>query len=261
MKADYHVHTDLSDDSQCPMREMVARALELGLDEIAITEHVDYDAPYGSTCDYEQYFSELSKMRAATQGRLRIRAGMEFGVQVQTIPLFERDFREYPFDFILLSNHQTDGKEFWTQEFQAGKTQDEYQRAYYEAILYVIRGYKNYSVLAHLDMIKRYDRRGDYPDEKILDIVEAILRQAIADGKGIEFNTSFLKYGLRDTTPSRAILRLYRDLGGEILTLGSDAHDTARLAERIEEMKSLLRGMGFSYFCTFEAMRPIFHRL
>ena len=97
-------------------------------------------------------------------------------------------------------------------------------------------------------MIKRYDQRGDYPDEKILDIVEAILRQAIADGKGIEFNTSFFKYGLKDTTPSRAILRLYRDLGGEILTLGSDAHDTARLAERIEEMKSLLRESGFLIF-------------
>ena len=80
-------------------------------------------------------------------------------------------------------------------------------------------------------MIKRYDPAGDYPDEKIMPVVDKILTQAITDGKGIEVNTSSFKYGLKDLTPSAAILKRYRELGGEILTIGSDSHETEHLAD------------------------------
>lgn len=109
--------------------------------------------------------------------------------------IFQKDFEIYDFDFIILSNHQVDNKEFWNYEFQKGRT------IYYEAILEVVLNYKNYSVLGHLDMIKRYDEYGDYKDEKIFEIVEKILNQVIADGKGIEINTSCFKYGLKDLIP------------------------------------------------------------
>lgn len=261
MKADYHVHTYYSDDSECPMEDMVKRAIAVGLDEIAFTEHVDYGVKTVLNCDYEAYFKELEAMRSKYGEQLTIKAGIEFGVQIHTIPLFERVFEQYPFDFVILSNHQVDDKEFWNNQFQEGKTQEEYQNAYYEAIYEVVQNYNAYSVLGHLDMIKRYDSFGDYPDEKILGIVEKILRKIIADGKGIEINTSCFKYGLKDLTPSRDILRLYYQLGGRVLTIGSDTHETTHLADHFEEVKAILREIGFRQFCTFEKMEPVWWEL
>ncbi|MGN1014733.1 MAG: histidinol-phosphatase HisJ family protein [Butyricicoccus sp.] len=261
MFADYHVHTYYSDDSDCPMEQMVRKAIAIGLDEIAFTEHVDHGVKTDLNCSYEPYFAELADMQERYGDRLAIKKGIEFGVQTHTIPQFEAEFAHYPFDFVILSNHQIDNQEFWTYDFQEGKTQDEYQQAYYQAIYDVMRQYKNYSVLAHLDMIKRYDKCGEYPDDRIMDIVEAILRQAIADGKGIEVNTSCFKYGLPDLTPSRRILRLYHELGGEILTIGSDTHETDHLGDHIREVREYLKSIGFARFCTFDQMQPTFWAL
>ena len=82
-----------------------------------------------------------------------------------------------------------------------------------------------------------------------------------ADGKGIELNTSSHRYGLPDLTPSRNILRLYHELGGRILTIGSDSHKPDHLGAYIDEGKAELRTLGFREFCTFERMQPIFHAL
>lgn len=261
LTADYHVHTDFSDDSRAPMDAVVRRALELGLDEICFTEHVDHGIKTVTNCCYPAYFQELERMRERYGDRIVIRAGIEFGVQMETVPQYREDFRRWPFDFVILSNHQVGGKEFWNGQFQEGKTQEQFHTAYYEAILQVMEGFQDYSILGHLDMIKRYDPHGPYPDEKILPIVEEILRRAIRDGKGIEVNTSSFRYGLPDLTPSERILELYHDLGGRVLTLGSDAHDASHLADHFPEIREILREIGFRELCTFERMRPIFHPL
>lgn len=262
MFADYHVHTYYSDDCDCPMAEMLERAKELHIEEIAFTDHVDYGVKTGKdNCDYERYFAEISEREEELSGIIRIKRGIEFGVQLHTAAAYEKDFKRYPFDFVIMSNHQIGDKGFWNQKFQTGKTQDEYQRAYYEELLKLTTAYKNYSVLGHPDLIKRYDKCGDYPDSKIIDIVEAILKQVISDGKGIEVNTSCFHYGLKDLTPSTEILKLYRELGGEILTIGSDAHSTKYLGDRIPEVKERLKDIGFKAFCTFTRMKPEFHSL
>jgi histidinol-phosphatase (PHP family) len=261
MLSDYHIHTYFSDDSQCPMEEIVQRAILVGLDEIAFTEHVDYGVKTDLNCNYENYFKEIEMMKEKYKGKLTIKAGIEFGVQSHTIPLFQKDYEKYPFDFIILSNHQVDDKEFWNYQFQEGRSQEEFQKAYYEAIYEVVQKYKQYSVLGHLDMIKRYDTYGDYPDSNIMDTVEKILRCIIADGKGIEVNTSCFKYGLKDLTPSREILKRYLQLGGTLLTIGSDTHDSEHLGDHIPEIRGILKDIGFKQFCTFERMRPIYWEL
>lgn len=262
MTADYHVHTYYSHDSSCPMADMIERALELGIDELCFTDHVDYGINSDEdNCCYERYFEELERRKKEYEGRIKIKRGIEFGVQRHTKAEYERDAEKYPFDFIILSNHQIDDKGFWDQSYQKGKTQDEYQRAYYEELLWLVENYNDYSVLGHLDMIKRYDRMGDYPDHRITDTVEAIFKKIIPAGKGIEVNTSSFHYGLKDLTPSRKLLALYRDMGGELITLGSDAHSTEYLGDHIPEVKNILRDMGFKYFCTFTELKPEFHRL
>ncbi|WP_423784330.1 hypothetical protein [Faecalibaculum rodentium] len=112
-----------------------------------------------------------------------------------------------------------------------------------------------------MDLIVRYDKAGVYPFEKVKDLITEILKVVIADGKGIELNTSSVRYGLSDTQPSRDILRLYRELGGQIITLGSDSHRPDHLGAHIASSMELLKELGYEAFCTFEIGRPVFHPL
>ena len=262
MLADYHLHTAFSDDSVTPMEDMVQRALALGFDEICFTEHVDYGVKTDLNCDYAAYFRTLRVMQEQYAGRISIRAGIEFGVQAETASQFEDDFRPViRFDFC--DPEQPSGREQRVLELRipGGPHPGRVPGRLLSGDLRRYAALQNYSVLGHLDMIKRYDKCGAYPDEKVLPLIERILRQAIADGKGIELNTSSFKYGLPDLMPSRRILRFYRELGGELLTIGSDSHETVHLGDHIREVRPVLRDLGFRTFCTFERMKPVFHDL
>lgn len=276
MLADYHVHTEYSDDSVYPMESVVTDAIGLGLNEICFTDHVDY----GVKCDwgsgkrikyrngeplanvyYPQYIEEIREMQYLYGDKIELKMGLEFGVQTHTLPMFRTLFHKYPFDFIILSIHQVGNLEFWTQDFQRGKTQREYNEKYYEEMLSVVQQYKDYSVLGHMDLIVRYDKNGVYPFQNIKPLIEKILKTVISDGKGIEVNTSSYRYGLSDTTPSMDILKLYRELGGKIITIGSDSHKPEHLGAYIKETKELLKSLGYTQFCTYKNMSPIFHDL
>ncbi len=276
MFADYHVHTEFSDDSVYPMKTVIQDAIAMGMNEICLTDHVDYGVKIDWDCgkqiqyrngeplanvDYPRYMSEIDRMKRLYGNKIRIKTGLEFGIQKHTIPDFQRLFERYAFDFIILSIHQVENQEFWTQDFQRGRSQKEYQQRYYEEMLAVVRDYKDYSVLGHMDLIARYDLAGVYPFEKVRPVIEDILRIVIADGKGIEVNTSSHRYGLTDTMPSANILKLYRDMGGRIITIGSDSHKPEHLGAYIRETQALLKSLGYKQFCTFEHMRPIFHDL
>lgn len=128
--------------------------------------------------------SPLSQMHESYAAELTVRCGLEFGIQRHTIPQFEavRKRWEQDLDFIILSIHQVDDQEFWTGDFQRWRPQQEYNDAYYEAVLDVVEAYQEYSVLGHLDLIKRYDPAGVYPFAKSRDVIAAILERAIADG-------------------------------------------------------------------------------
>ena len=127
-------------------------------------------------------------------------------------------------------------------------------------ILNVVKNFKNYSVLAHLDLIRRYDS-AYYGFEKTKDIVAEILTQTINDGKGIEVNTSCFRYHIPDLTPSVDILKLYKDLGGEIITIGSDAHAVNQFGYEIADVREQLAELGFEHFYTFDKMQPTKHSM
>ena len=198
MFADYHVHTEFSDDSVYPMESVVQDAIQMGMDEICFTDHVDY----GVKDDWNS------------------------GVEIRwrgNEPFANVD---YP--------------------------------AYMEEIR---RMQEKYSVLGHLDLIRRYDNAGIYPFECIKPLVTEILQTVIRDGKGIEVNTSSRRYGLTELMPSEDILRLYLELGGTILTIGSDSHKPEQLGAYIMDTRKRLKELGFQSFCTYERMKPAFHDL
>ena len=276
MFCDYHTHTIFSDDSEYPMEECVKDAIYIGIKEICFTDHVDYGVKYDLkdlkpeevegkilNVDFEKYFAELDRVRELYKDEISIKNGLEFGIQKHTISKFENLFEKSPLDFVIMSVHEIDDKELWDHSFQDGKTEEEYYRLYFENIYYLVQNYHNYSVLGHLDLLKRYDEKDGYnPFVENKEIITKILKYIIADGKGIELNTSSIKYKLDDLMPSRDILKLYLELGGEILTIGSDSHSKKDLCNsHIEELKQELRDIGFKKFCTFEKMKPIFHEL
>ena len=211
--------------------------------------------------DYPKYAAEIASLQEQYRGRITIKMGLEFGMQCHTIPRYEKLFAAYPFDFIILSVHEVENQELWTQEFQRTRTQEEYNLRYYEELLALVKQYHHYSVLGHMDHIVRYDLQGPFPFEKIRPLTAEILKTVIADGKGIEVNTSCFRYGLPDLTPSTRVLKLYRDLGGEIITFGSDSHKKEHLGQHIREAAGMLKELGFTSFCTFDKMKPIFHAL
>ncbi len=274
MRSDYHVHSNYSDDSNYLMRDVVLDAIDLQLDEICFCDHVDYGIKldhhnlsiadkinYIMNVDYPSYLEEIDQLSKVYGEKIKIKKGLEFGVQTHTIPLYEELFYKYDFDFIILSCHQVENLEFWTQDFQKGKSQKQYNEGYYHELLKVVKAYKNYSVLGHLDLIKRYDKKGLYPFRKVKPIIKEILQVVVGDGKGIEVNTSSFRYGFEDLMPSTEILKMYLDLGGKIVTIGSDSHHQDHLGSNIDHVKKLLKELGFEYHCTFEGMEPRYHKL
>lgn len=277
MLADYHVHTGFSDDSTYPLRQAALDAVRLNLDELCFTEHVDYgvkpewNQPDGArfedghpvtNCPYVPYLDELDRVREELRGKVTLRAGLELGVQTSTIGenhALVRTLGER-LDFVICSIHQVDNLEFWNGDFQRGRTQEEIHRAYYEELLGVVERFRDYTVLGHLDLIRRYDPFGDYPFENVRDLVAAILRRVIEDGKGIEVNTSGIRYGLDDFQPSRQVLELYRDLGGTVVTVGSDSHRPEHLGSYLRLAYRELEELGFEGVWTFECREGAPHR-
>ena len=285
MLADYHIHCKYSDDSEEDLEKIIETAINKGIDEICFTDHVDYGIKPDKdvfekmdenakkdwikkigridlNVDYPNYFKEIEELREKYKDKITIRQGLEFGMQVHTIKDFQKLFDKYKekFDFVILSCHQVNDKEFWTNEFQKGKSVDEYNAEYYEEIYRVMNRYSDYSILGHLDHIQRYNET-IYPFEKSREIIVKILKKVIEDNKGLEVNTSSFRYGLKELTPERDILKLYHELGGKIITIGSDAHKAENVGERIPYIQEELKKIGFTDICTFDKMKPIFHKL
>ena len=141
MLADYHVHSEFSDDSVYPMEQVVKDAIAMGLYEICFTDHVDYGIKDDWDCghpikyrgkeplanvDYPLYDAKIKELQYLYDEEITIKMGMEFGMQTHTIEQYKALFRKYSFDFIILLVHQVEDQEFWTQDFQQGRSQKEY---------------------------------------------------------------------------------------------------------------------------------------
>lgn len=273
---DYHLHSDYSDDSWYLMEDVIRDAIALGLNEICFTDHVDYGVKMDwQTTDpfvmgnnqlirnvhYDRYFADIDFFREKYQDQITLKKGLELGIQTHTIPLYNALIKEYPLDFALLSIHQVDNKEFWTGEFTQDRNDRLCYQIYYQELFDVVRQFDHYSVLAHFDIVRRYvDKSKDtFLDHK--DMITQILKYIIDQGKGIELNTSSTRYQLNGLTPSIEILKLYHQLGGTIITVGSDSHKPAHLGFELQQARNLLHEIGFRSICTFDQMNPVFHTI
>lgn len=261
MFIDYHIHSTFSLDSKMTLQQICAQSLLVGLDEIAVTDHYDFDCDFVSTFDHQQYFAALTQLQAQYAGKLRIKKGMELGLQPHQLAECAAMVSD-DFDFVIASVHSAQKKDLFGGEFFQGYTQWESYRAYLQEVLCCIREFARFSVVGHLDLVRRYGNFAHIPDlmedADCADLFREILMILIEKGKGIEVNTSGYYIGSGDhPLPTRSVLRLYRELGGEIITTGSDSHTPAQLGYRFPETYAMLRDLGFRYVTTFEKMKPV----
>lgn len=259
---DVHMHSDFSADCQVSTEDMVIGAIQKGLKEICFTEHIDYEYPDESIVfefDLTKYDKEIKRLQNQYANQILIRKGVEIGVQPHILHKYEQLMDAETFDFVICSMHTTDKQSLHYKEIFQGRTVEEAFELYYSEYLHCIRNFKQYNVLGHVDLIKRYT---DTPSKDLFhDALTEIFNEVISNGKGIELNTSGVRYGLPHALPSEDVLALYKQCGGEIITLGSDAHRVSELAYQFQDSLKLLQSSGFDYITTFHKQQPTFHKI
>ena len=188
---------------------------------------------------------------------------MELGLQPEILRQNAVYAKSDDFDFVIGSTHVCHGKDPYYPGFFDGRESREAIREYFEATLENIRKFSNFDVYGHLDYVVRYapEQDKDYSYEIYQDILDEILKLLLDKGKGIELNTGGLKKGMRDFHPCMGALKRYRELGGEIITIGSDSQDTDNIAAHFERAADALKECGFRYYCVFEKRSPEYHKL
>ena len=266
--ADYHTHSRISPDAGDSMTALAEAAIAAGLDEICFTDHVD-PIEWGSTAlrdsyDWEALTAEFKRCQTEIGDRIVLRLGMELGDACWNFPHTEKLLEGAPaLDFVIGSVHMLskryDGLDLYY--FDPKTEAEAYDGvADYLGRVRELAEWGKFDVLGHLTLPLRYlnENKGfrlsfDRFEAEVADI----LRMLAGKGLGIELNTN------RGNTPlpDEKWLRLYREMGGEIITLGTDAHSAELVGCAVRERQELLRRCGFERFCTFEKRRPVWHSL
>lgn len=265
--ADFHLHTDFSTDSDTPMEAMILRGIELGLSRMCFTEHMDIGFPVTAASpegdflvNTDSYLYDLLRYKEKYKDKIKLLFGIELGLQADCRMEISRYAKSYDFDFIIGSSHLCNGKDPYYPAFYKGRSEEEAYREYFASILENLKVFSNFDVYGHLDYVVRYgpNRDKDYTYEKYQDILDAILETLLEKEKGLEINTGGIRKGLRELHPLTAVLKRYRELGGEIVTIGSDAHSPERIAEGFDKAAQVLSSCGFKYYTVFENRIPEF---
>lgn len=268
--SDCHLHSSHSGDSDAPMEEMILRGIDLGLTTMCFTEHNDFGYPEVPDMpadifllNTDSYLYDLAKLKEKYAGRIRLLFGVELGLQPEVLRENAVYAKSYEFDFIIASSHVCHRRDPYYPDFYEGRPEEEAYREYFESILENIRKFSNFDVYGHLDYVVRYGPNKDkyYSYEKYQDILDEILKLLLDKGKGIELNTGGVKSGMKDLHPCMGILKRYRELGGEIITIGSDSHDVLHIGDSFDRAADVLKECGFEYYTIFEKRSPEFKRI
>lgn len=259
---DYHMHSRVSFDGHDTGLALALTARDRGLKEICFTDHLDYD-PLGQmgvlAFDTDAYNTEYDGLEVPG---LKIRRGMEFGMTVDNREQFRRDLQRRDFDFVLGSVHFVDDLDVYYPPYWEGKSIFDAERRYLEATLDCVRLHENFDVLAHLTYIAKthcHPAPRPVPFAEHRELIDEILRTLAQKGKGLEMNSSGVDR-CGGFLPTADYFRRFKELGGEIVTIGSDAHRCDRVGQYAFDACEILKDI-FGYVCTFEGRQPVFHKL
>ncbi|QOV20017.1 histidinol-phosphatase HisJ family protein [Blautia liquoris] len=272
MIADSHMHTSFSTDSEAPMEEMVQKAIELGLDNICFTDH--YDKDFGGDfhqmgeeeafqLDTESYLRSIERVQEKYEGLIEIRAGVELGLQLHLKEWLSNYVNEYPFDFVIGSMHLLDGNDPAIPGKIPEGSQKELLRRYFAATAENLDSFHGFQSLGHMDYLSRYldEEAGAYNYADYSDEIDAILKQLIKYNVAMEVNTGGYRSRQDKSNPKEDVLKRYRELGGELITIGADGHTPRQIAFGFDRVSELLLKCGYRYYALYRQKKPEFMNL
>jgi histidinol-phosphatase (PHP family) len=241
---------------------MVQAAVDRGLKEICFTDHIDYEPGVEKQTMVFDTGVYHNAYDALDNPAVKIRRGLEFGMLPDNVAQFKEDLKRADFDFVLGSVHFTDGIDIYFEPYWEGKTVHQAERRYLEETLACVQAHNDFDVLGHLTYISKaraHPAPRPVPFEAHREIIDEILRVLVQKGKGMEINTSGVDR-CGDFLPYDVYFRRFKELGGQIVTVGSDAHNWQRVGQYSDRACAVLKEI-FGYVCTFEGRKPVFHKL
>lgn len=267
MRCDYHLHSSISADSQTPPYMQIKHAAALGLEEICFTEHLEIhfykgDAWHVNLKDYSEQFKKFD------QSKVKLRFGIEAGIALapEYFPELEAELKSVPCDFVIASAHSINNIDPFNPKFYEGKTIAQAFREYIGSILKGIKQLNSqlFSSVGHID----FPAKGAHSekDPRLFhkyapDEIDALFQYIIPLGKCIEINTAGYRNLGNLEVPGEDWLHRYVELGGEFVTIGSDAHKTEQIGYRFYDAVEVARRAGVKYYTTYNQMVPTFHKL
>ena len=261
---DTHMHCRFSGDSEADPEDMIKAARAAGLDGVCFTDQLDYDFPSDPpdlfVLDTEAYELSGHALSDKYKDIFPVLHGIEIGVQPHLHKKLHEVVCTHDYDQVICSSHVIDGQDPYYKTFFAGREEHEAYRRYFESILENLKEFSDFDVYGHIDYVVRYGPNTNrfYSYNAYADVLDAILKKLIDMGKGIEINTGGFKYGLGHPNPCEDILKHYRSFGGEIITIGSDAHEPKHVAYDFKKVPAILREAGFTHYTVFKKRQPLF---
>lgn len=262
MLSDFHIHTRFSGDSEADVDKVIESAIAKGMTHMSFTDHNDLEYENGTfELDTENYFKYMTEKKNQYKNQIHISVGIECGLE----PRYEKRINDllatYDFDFVIGSSHVINGKDPYYKEYFEGRPVHDAMVEYLLSIDENIDMFSNFDVYGHLDYMMRYapitmeEKRYNY--DEYGEYYDRILTKLINKGKGIEINTSALKSGQLDTNPNLQVVKKYAELGGQIITIGSDAHAPEHVGYGFDVAEKMLKEAGFSHYNVFTARNPV----
>jgi histidinol-phosphatase (PHP family) len=243
------------------MENQVRAAITAGVNVLCFTDHIDYDYPVPDTVydfNVAEYRREIERLREIYRKEIEILMGVELGMQKHLGGRYKKLLDDYPFDFSIGSQHLVGGSDPFFPKVFEGRTDGAVYRDYFEDLLADVRLFHDFDCLGHLDYVVRYLLHRDslYSYAAFSDLIDPILTELVGRGIALEVNTAPLAKGMRYFNPLPDILARYREMGGELITIGSDAHVPERIAASFDTAAGILTALGFKYYAVYKNRKP-----
>ena len=261
MFCDYHIHSTCSGDGLSSMQEQIQASLDKGVGKLCFTEHVDIGIVGDKfDTDLDLYARTFEEAKRAFP-KLPLFMGLELGYVRKDVPGLQARCARLPLDFHLLSIHLVNGIDpFDVDIFFNNKSREQAAVEYLQAVLESVREYPDYDAVAHIGYVFKFtgDRFPPLRYEDAPELMDEILKTIIQRGKALELNTSrWNGQGM----PGQDVFRRYKELGGELVTLGSDSHRVNSVANGFAQATEQLKSLGFGYLATYEKRRLVMEKL
>ncbi len=258
--SDSHIHSDCSKDAKDSTMMMCESGAKLGFYSLTVTDHCECNVYKSEGYDrsVRQSYFEARKANAVFRSRVNIFAGVELGQPMQDKNAAQDVLNSCNFDFVLASVHNVKNyPDFFDLDYN-NVDLDEVLNCYFDEVLETIEWGK-FDSLAHLTYPWRYivgEHEIPINNEKFKGRIDEVLKALITKNKSLEVNTSGLRQKIGKTMPDLPILLRYRELGGKLITLGSDAHRWSDVGGGVEQGLHMLLKAGFTHFAVYSRNKP-----